>query len=40
MTIEESFENSLGGSTKLSPSGFFNYVFIKLMFIIQDIPAA
>jgi len=27
MTIEESIENSIGGSTKLSPSGFFNYVF-------------
>lgn len=27
MTIEESFENSLGGTSKLSPSGFFNYVF-------------
>ena len=27
MTVEESFENTLGGSTKLSPSGFFNYVF-------------
>jgi hypothetical protein len=27
MTVEESFENSIGGSSKLSPSGFFNYVF-------------
>lgn len=27
MTVEESFENTLGGTTKLSPSGFFNYVF-------------
>jgi hypothetical protein len=27
MTVDESFENTLGGSTKLSPSGFFNYVF-------------
>lgn len=27
MTIEESFDNSLGGTSKLSPSGFFNYVF-------------
>jgi hypothetical protein len=28
MTVQESFENGIvGGSTKLSPSGFFNYVF-------------
>ena len=27
MAVEESFENTLGGTTKLSPSGFFNYVF-------------
>jgi hypothetical protein len=27
MTVEESFENSIGGNSKLSPSGFFNYVF-------------
>lgn len=27
MTVDESFENTLGGTTKLSPSGFFNYVF-------------
>ena len=27
MAVDESFENTLGGTTKLSPSGFFNYVF-------------
>ena len=28
MTVQESFDNGIGGgSTKLSPSGFFNYVF-------------
>jgi len=28
MTLEESFDNGIsGGSSKLSPSGFFNYVF-------------
>ena len=27
MTVDESFDNTLGGTTKLSPSGFFNYVF-------------
>jgi len=27
MSVDESFENTLGGTTKLSPSGFFNYVF-------------
>ena len=27
MTLEESFDGSIGGTSKLSPSGFFNYVF-------------
>jgi hypothetical protein len=27
MTLEENFEGSIGGTSKLSPSGFFNYVF-------------
>ena len=27
MAVDDSFENTLGGTTKLSPSGFFNYVF-------------